>query len=56
MYIVADQAQFGPDAQDTVAHEFTHALQDQHFDLAKLAPKHPDNDDRALALHAAHRG
>jgi hypothetical protein len=56
MYIVADQTQFGPDAQDTVAHEFTHALQDQHFDLAKIAPKHPENDDRALALHAVIEG
>jgi hypothetical protein len=56
MYIVADRQQFGPDEKDTFAHEFTHALQDQHFDLAKLAPKHPENDDRALAIHALIEG
>jgi len=56
MYIVADRQQFGPDEKDTFAHEYAHALQDQHFDLAKLAPKHPDNDDRALAMHALIEG
>ena len=56
MYIVGDHAQFGPEEKDTFAHEFTHALQDQYFDLTKLAPKHPDNDDRALAIQALIEG
>jgi hypothetical protein len=56
MYIVADHAQFGPEEKDTFAHEFTHALQDQYFDLNKLAPKHPTNDDRALAIQALSEG
>jgi hypothetical protein len=56
MYLVGDTAQFGPDEKDTFAHEFTHALQDQYFDLTKLAPKHPDNDDRSLAVQALVEG
>jgi hypothetical protein len=56
MYIVADGTQLGPEEKDTFAHEFTHALQDQYFDLNKLAPKHPTNDDRALAIQALSEG
>src|SRR5258708_14911060 len=48
MYLVSASSQFGPTEKDSFAHEFTHALQDQYFDLSKLAPKHPINDDRAL--------
>jgi hypothetical protein len=56
MYIVANTAQFGPEEKDTFAHEYAHALQDQYFDLGKLAPKHPDNDDRSLAVQALIEG
>jgi hypothetical protein len=56
MYIVNDTNQVGPEEKATFAHEFTHALQDQYFDLRTLAPKHPDNDDRALALQALIEG
>lgn len=56
MYLVGDQSQFGPEEKDTFAHEFTHALQDQYFGLRALSPKHPDNDDRALAIQALTEG
>jgi hypothetical protein len=56
MYLVGDQAHFGPDEKATFAHEFTHALQDQYFGLRTLSPKHPDNDDRALAIQALTEG
>src|SRR5438105_8051601 len=55
MYLVSE-GQFGPAEKDTFAHEFTHALQDQYFDLGKLSPKHPDNDDRSLAIQALIEG
>jgi hypothetical protein len=55
MYVVGG-TQFGPEEKDTFAHEYTHALQDQYFDLGKLAPKHSDNDDRSLALQALIEG
>jgi len=56
MYLVSDANDFGPDEHDTFAHEYTHALQDQYYDLTKLAPKHPDNDDRSLAMQALIEG
>jgi hypothetical protein len=56
MYMVTDSGQFGPDEKGTFAHEYDHALQDQHFDLTRLAPKHPDNDDRSLAIQALTEG
>jgi hypothetical protein len=57
MYLVSsDSGQFGPDEKDTFAHEYTHALQDQYFDLTALQPKHSDNDDRSLAIQALTEG
>jgi hypothetical protein len=56
MYLLNDNAQFGAEEKATFAHEFTHALQDQYFDLTTLAPKHPENDDRSLAIQALTEG
>jgi hypothetical protein len=56
MYVLADSGQFGPGEKVTFAQEFDHALQDQYFDLSALAPKHPDNDDRSLAIQALTEG
>ncbi len=39
-----------------LAHELTHALQDQHFELLKLPLEIKDNDDRALAASALVEG
>lgn len=39
-----------------LAHEFTHALQDQHFDLDKKLDAVKNNDDRALALKCVAEG
>lgn len=38
-----------------LAHELTHALQDQHFGILAAADD-PSNDDRSLALHAVIEG
>ena len=56
MYLLASSGPFGPSEKDTFAQEYDHALQDQYFDLATLAPKHPDNDDRSLAVQAVTQG
>lgn len=51
--IVSRSGSFGPLERLTVAHEFTHALQDQHFGLAGLqldAPDQGDRDQARLAL------
>jgi hypothetical protein len=39
-----------------LAHELTHALQDQHFDLSGHLDALKDNDDRALALKSVAEG
>ncbi|MEO7117587.1 MAG: hypothetical protein ABIZ34_01300 [Candidatus Limnocylindrales bacterium] len=41
--------EFGPDDKMTVAHEFDHALQDQHYDLTAREETDPTQGDRALA-------
>src|SRR5919199_48464 len=56
MFLVSDTPGFGPAAQVTYAHEFEHALQDQYYGLRRLSPKHPDNYDRAMAVHALEEG
>lgn len=56
LFVVADQGGFGPAERMTYAHEFNHALQDQHFDLNKLSPKHPDSNDRSLAVRGLIEG
>lgn len=49
MFIVGS-GEFGLDARMTLAHEFTHALQDQHFDLQKMREPVKDLNDRSMAL------
>lgn len=56
LFVVSDQGGFGPAARLTYAHEFNHALQDQHFDLNAIAPKHPASNDRSMAVHAIIEG
>lgn len=56
LFVVADHSGFGPAERITYAHEFNHALQDQHFDLNRIAPKHPESNDRSLAAHALIEG
>jgi hypothetical protein len=43
-------------ARMILAHEFTHALQDQNFHFGAEAQKLKDNSDRSLALHAVAEG
>jgi hypothetical protein len=42
--------------QMVLAHELTHALQDQHFGVDRMIKRVKDNDDRALALKAVLEG
>jgi hypothetical protein len=49
MTLVQRGAGFGAVERMTLAHEFTHALQDQHFDLDSLGVDDLTNSDRAIA-------
>jgi hypothetical protein len=56
LFVVSDQGSFGPAARITYAHEFDHALQDQHYGLNKIAPKHNNANDRSLAVRGLIEG
>ena len=56
MTVVQRGGAFGPLERVTLAHETTHALQDQHFDLDTLDQEDLTNGDRSLARTALVEG
>ena len=56
MTIIKRSGGFGPLERQVLAHEYTHALQDQHFDLQGLAINDATNTDRAIAQRALVEG
>jgi hypothetical protein len=56
MYVVSGSPTFGAEQKLTLAHEFTHALQDQYFDLRALQSSTERNGDSSLALEALIEG
>jgi hypothetical protein len=59
IYLVGEEFAGGDLDADTrlvVAHELTHALQDQHFDLRRVLPADPENSDAATAARALVEG
>lgn len=55
LYVNLDDVQEDPQHQAVLAHAYAHALQDQHFDLRRLAEKAQTTDQR-LALRALLEG
>ncbi len=55
-YVVQGDQPFGPADEITVAHEYTHALQDQHFDLEGTPVSDPSQGDAALGQLAVIEG
>ena len=49
LYVVSDREELGPMEKVTFAHEYTHALQDQHFDLSSLPLQEEGNSDLSTA-------
>ena len=56
MYVVSGATSFGPEQKVTLSHEFTHALQDQYFDLGKVEDLPGDNGDYSAAVQALIEG
>jgi hypothetical protein len=61
LYVIGDAGPFGPLEKTTFAHEFTHALQDQHFDLVRLGfsndqSKQTFSGDQQMAVQALVEG
>jgi hypothetical protein len=55
-YIVGNEADLSALEKITIAHEYTHALQDQNFDLSTLPLQDENNCDRALAARSLIEG
>lgn len=56
LFVVSRGGGLGPTEKATFAHEFTHALQDQNFDLDSLDIDDPSNGDRSLGRLALVEG
>jgi len=56
LFVVSRTAAVGPADESTYAHEFTHQLQDQRFDLDALGIDAVDQSDRSLARLALVEG
>jgi hypothetical protein len=56
MFVLSQENELVGEPRAILAHEFTHALQDQHFDLAKLEPPNSSDYDRNLAVSALIEG
>ncbi len=56
LFVLGDQKELSPQARETLAHEFVHSLQDQHYDLDKLLPEDSPDDDRSTAIRSLVEG
>lgn len=56
LFVVSRTGTVGPADESTYAHEFTHQLQDQHFDLEALGIEAKEQSDQALARLALVEG
>jgi hypothetical protein len=50
LYVVSQKGKLGPLEEIVLAHEYTHALQDQYFDLSSLPLEEEGNSDLSLAV------
>lgn len=56
LFVLGEAGNMDHETRATLAHEFTHALQDQHFDLVKLVQQYSHDSDRRLAMRALIEG
>jgi len=50
LYVVSQKGELRPLEEVVLAHEYTHALQDQYFDLGSLPLEEEDNSDLSIAV------
>jgi len=55
LYVISDLENLGTDEKVTLAHEYTHALQDQYFNLGQYQARTQTTDER-LAISAVYEG
>ncbi len=56
LFVITDKLTLAPEAQVTLAHEFVHSLQDQHYKLKKIWPTESTDWDRSMAARSLVEG
>ena len=56
LFVITDKLKLDPEAQVTLAHEFVHSLQDQHYKLKKIWPTESTNWDQSMAVRSLVEG
>jgi hypothetical protein len=56
LYVVSKSGTVGPFERSIYAHEYEHALQDQHFDLSSRDAAIKDNSDKGMAWQSVFEG
>jgi len=56
LFVLSEAEELSPTGKATLAHEFVHSLQDQHYDLGNMLPDDSDNDDRDRAVRSLIEG
>ena len=56
LFVLGGQAQLDPAARTTLAHEYVHSLQDQHYDLRRLMPPDSRDTDKMMGAQAVVEG
>lgn len=56
LFVITDKLQLDPEAQVTLAHEYVHSLQDQHYKLKKIWPVGSTDQDRSMAIRSLVEG
>lgn len=56
LFVITDKLRLDGEAQITLAHEFVHSLQDQHYKLKKLWPTESTDWDKSMAVRSVVEG
>lgn len=56
LYVITDKLRLDAEAQITLAHEYVHSLQDQHYKLKKIWPTESTDWDKSMAIRSVVEG
>jgi len=56
LFVITDKLRLDGEAQITLAHEFVHSLQDQHYKLKKIWPTESTDWDKSMAVRSLVEG
>ena len=56
LFVLSGSNHLDAQARETLAHEYTHSLQDQYYDLRKLLPRQSTDGDRTPWLKEGGKG